>query len=581
MKHFSNYKYPIFSFLFSLFSMLVYSQAFVDINAGVTGVLNGSAAWGDYDNDKDLDLLIAGETGGGSYVTSIYQNNDGNFTNINAGLTGITRGSVCWGDYDNDGDLDILMTGGNAEGRSLIYRNDDGVFTSLQLEMEYFGEFSFASWADYDNDGDLDVFVTGNWSSKLYINEGADIFSDSELAFVMLSSGKSNWGDIDGDGDLDLFLTGDTGGGMKLYLYINEHDSFTETELTGMGLSAGSVEPGDYDSDGDLDILIMGFNDNVEPAANIYRNDGNLIFTNIYTGLSPVAMGRAAWGDMDNDGDLDVAFTGKLAGCGVIVSEIFENEGNDIFNSINSGITDSEYSYLAWGDYDNDTDLDLLLCGDIYNGGAFAKIYRNDISLPNFIPEPPQNLSVDFANEYATLSWDAGSDIQTPAEGLMYNIRIGTEPLNCNLWSPMAYMEDGFRKLPISGNTTLSNSWKVYGLEEGQTYYWSVQTIDNTFAGSEFSEEHSFMVTFTGLNQNTNVQNATSFFPNPATEIIYFKNKFDSNTSIQIYSVTGELVDEVLVTNINSIDISNLKKGVYFLHSQTNGENLITKLVKK
>jgi len=581
MKYLLNYKIPIFSIIFSFLSVLGFSQNFVDINAGIPGVINSSAAWGDYDNDKDLDLLISGETSGGSALVYIYENDNGNFTNINANLSGITRGAAVWGDYDNDGDLDILVTGDNNEMKPFIYRNDDGIFTSLQIFMDYFGEFSHASWADYDNDGDLDVFITGNWNSKLYRNDGSDSFSETQLEFVMISSGKSNWGDIDGDGDLDLFLTGDTGGGMKLYLYINEHGSFTESELSEMGLSAGSVELGDYDSDGDLDIAIMGFNDFVEPATNIYRNDGNLNFSNIYAGITPVAMGRAAWGDMDNDGDLDLAITGKLAGCGVIVSEIFENQGNDIFNSINSGLSNIENSYLAWGDFDNDTDLDLFLCGDLYNGGAISKIYRNDLTETNNPPTPPQNLTVSFDNGYAVLSWDSGSDLQTPTEGLMYNIRIGTEPLSCNLMTPMSFMDDGIRQLPANGNTTLSKFWKVSGLEEGQTYYFSVQTIDNSFAGSEFSEEFNFTYYLTGITDNANKDAVTGFYPNPANDIIYFKNDIDTKTPIQIYSVTGKLVYEIMDIGNNSIDISNLKKGVYFLHSQSNGEILVTKLVKK
>ena len=78
----------------------------------------GTTAWGDYDNDGDLDILLAGYTGSGN-ISTIYTNDgDGTFTELTgAGLTDITAAKVAWGDYDNDSDLDILLTGDTGSGR--------------------------------------------------------------------------------------------------------------------------------------------------------------------------------------------------------------------------------------------------------------------------------------------------------------------------------------------------------------------------------------------------------------------------------------------------------------------------------
>ncbi len=79
-------------------------------------------AWGDYDNDGDLDILLTGSFGGP--VARVYRNTGGAFVDIGAGLTGVQNGSVAWGDYDNDGDLDILLTGLRAGGPvAKVYRN--------------------------------------------------------------------------------------------------------------------------------------------------------------------------------------------------------------------------------------------------------------------------------------------------------------------------------------------------------------------------------------------------------------------------------------------------------------------------
>ena len=134
---------------------------FSDISAGITGVRNGSVAWGDYDNDGDLDILLTGRVG---YVISrVYENNSGTFSDINAGLPGVFRGTATWGDYDNDGDLDILLTGADSGYRNPIarvYENTSGTFSDINAGLigTYNGS---AAWGDYDNDGDLDIVLVG------------------------------------------------------------------------------------------------------------------------------------------------------------------------------------------------------------------------------------------------------------------------------------------------------------------------------------------------------------------------------------------------------------------------------------
>ncbi len=82
----------------------------------LTGVSSGSVAWGDYDNDGDLDILLTGKKGedflgNPLHISKIYRNNGDNTFSQIASLSGVQRSSVAWGDYDNDGDLDILLTG--------------------------------------------------------------------------------------------------------------------------------------------------------------------------------------------------------------------------------------------------------------------------------------------------------------------------------------------------------------------------------------------------------------------------------------------------------------------------------------
>jgi hypothetical protein len=88
-------------------------------------------AVGDYDGDGDLDVLVAGSGSHDSAFTTIYKNTGGTFTDSGIVLLGLSRGSAAWGDYDNDGDFDLMIIGYDPVAqvhRSILYRNDAGTF---------------------------------------------------------------------------------------------------------------------------------------------------------------------------------------------------------------------------------------------------------------------------------------------------------------------------------------------------------------------------------------------------------------------------------------------------------------------
>jgi len=99
---------------------------------------NCSAAWGDYDNDGDLDLLIAGWYGTRPVHAPLPERRHLVLGGRHAaGLARISHGTVAWGDYDGDGDLDILVAGNTQTGRaSYVYRNDGGdAFTDINAGL--------------------------------------------------------------------------------------------------------------------------------------------------------------------------------------------------------------------------------------------------------------------------------------------------------------------------------------------------------------------------------------------------------------------------------------------------------------
>jgi hypothetical protein len=478
---------------------------FSDIGAGLTGVYFSSAAWGDYDSDGDLDALVAGNSGGyGSPSLTLYRNDgSGVFTPAAAGLPGIFEGSVAWGDYDRDGDLDLLLAGDTSTSPpttapiSRIYRNDGGSFnedTTADAALVGVTDSSVA-WGDYDSDGDLDVLLTGlgnsGYTSEIYRNDGG-VFSPISAGLTTVGYGRSAWGDYDKDGDLDILLTGYTGGSEVAEIFANSggvfgKDTTASASLTGVSQDAAAW--GDYDSDGDLDILLAGYTGSGY-LSDVYKNDGSGGFSGIGASLAAFDYGDAAWGDYDSDGYLDIALTGALHPSGSI-SGVYRNLGSDSFAAVGAGLTPANDSSVAWGDYDADGRLDLLLTG--YDGSnGMARIYGNSYPTANTRPSAPGGLKATSAGDKATLSWNAASDGQTPAAGLSYNLRVGTTPGGSDVVSPMA-SSGGFRRLPAIGNAGEHTSFTLANLPNG-TYYWSVQAIDNSFAGSAFASEQSFTV---------------------------------------------------------------------------------------
>ncbi len=469
---------------------------FSDINANLPGIYYSNLAWGDYDNDGKLDILFTGRDSSDNRISKVYRNTGSGFSDIGANLTGVDYGSVAWGDYDHDGKLDILLTGDISPDHPItkVYRNTGSGFSDIGANLS--GVWvSSAAWGDYDNDGKLDILLTGadssgNFISKVYRNTGSG-FSDIGANLPGVVYGSVAWGDYDKDGRLDILLTGvDSSANYITKIYRNTGSGFSDIGANLPGVFHSSVAWGDYDNDGKLDILLTGEDSSGKYISKVYRNTGSS-FSDIGANLTGIALGSVAWGDYNNDGKLDILLTGDDNSANRI-AKVYGNTGNG-FSDIGANLPGIDNSSVAWGDYNNDGKLDILLAGDDGSVNYVTKVYGNLSTTVNTPPTAPSSLGAKVTGDTVTFNWNPASDNQTPTAGLTYNLSVGTTPGGSDVVAPMS-LASGNRQIAQLGNTGSNTSWTLTNLTRGQTYYWSVQAVDNGFAGSSFTSGSSFTV---------------------------------------------------------------------------------------
>jgi len=437
---------------------------FSKVNVLLANANHGSLAWGDYDNDGDVDLLQTGR-GSPGYVAKLYRNDDGLLTDVNAPFIGVEGGAADWGDYDDDGDPDVAVMGFNGstpEGYfAKVYRNDNGSFTDINAALPGTA-YGTIDWGDYDNDSDLDILINGEPVSgritRIYRNDNG-AFTNINASLAGTNYGSAAWGDYDNDGDLDILVTG--GGITNSKVYRNDGGgAFTDINAGLIPTYTGKGIWGDYDNDGDLDILITS------SAIKLYRNDGADTFVDSGAALTGFDDSAAAWGDFDADGKLDLVVGGWNYVDGSRSAIIYRNIGNSNFIPV-AYVYSVGANAAAWGDVDNDGDLDLALSGQDTNGVPLTHFYRNNFLTPSTILPPPTLNFPDTAHPPQSLrpffDWNN-------VPGATYTLQVSADRnfammvINLNL-SPDAY-------IPSSD------------LPHGATLYWRVRANNHSVPGN-------------------------------------------------------------------------------------------------
>jgi hypothetical protein len=366
-----------------------------------------SASLADYDDDGDLDLFFQG----GSGAQQLLRNNligNGSLTYTSASIllpSGLGPSwSAAWGDYDGDRKVDVFVGQSNIGGTGDVLHNNGGTGfsnTSNAVGLNDPGFHQNVAWNDIDNDRDLDLIIAMEGPTEkheIYLQQPSGNFAKvGAIVGFQESPGVKAYGmaigDTDGDGDLDIYIsTCRADNNIRNHFYENQlaqtgvlgFTDIADTNGTQFMTNSYGTEFHDFDDDGDLDLFMVGAD--TQPSK-LWRNDGGNQFTDIDTLTGNALLtdtagdlngGRAV--DYDNDGDLDLFFHDHAARVGSDQArKLYRNDGNWEFTDVTStvGISgDNAGSYdSTWGDIDLDGDQDLIATT---SGSSRERVYLSD-----------------------------------------------------------------------------------------------------------------------------------------------------------------------------------------------------------
>jgi enediyne biosynthesis protein E4 len=340
--------------------------------AGLEGIgYSMGVAAGDYDNDGFVDLYVTGvnrnqlfhNNGDGTFTDATEKARVGGIVPKLGKAWSVAAG---WFDYNNDGLLDLLVvnylnynikTATHCVQQELpaycspvdflgmpniLYRNNgDGTFADVSEQShisQYVGKGMGVAFADYDNDGFTDIFVSNDtFENYLLHNNGdgtfANVATRAGVAYNAYGNAIAGMGadfrDIDNDGRPDIFETAMFGEGFPLYKNLGDGQFQDASGSAGLSaLTSRSTAWGvgifDFDNDGNKDLFTANADilDNSMELAHrpyalpnqVFRNKGKLTFEDLSSkaGTSfsiPAAHRGAAFGDLNNDGKIDVVVT--------------------------------------------------------------------------------------------------------------------------------------------------------------------------------------------------------------------------------------------------------------------------------
>lgn len=512
--------------------------------------------------------------------------------------------NLCAVDMTNDY-LDDLV-GVSASSIIINKQNADGSFTPTVHQVPTIPGGFLPSWSiaagDYNKDGLNDLILGGGSGVTFVTSNATGTGYTTTRPGQYIFSQRTNFIDINNDGHLDAFSCHDVdpnvyylNDGNGGYLY---HQSGIGNAMN-LGISPNGGNYGsiwvDYNNDGHPDLFIAKCGS--VPPDEMHRNNGNGTFTDVSQVLDLYDAGQSwstAWGDFDNDGDMDVMVGSSTSVHKLKRNDFDANNTNEIpFVDVTAGSGfdlngATNVEHVAY-DFDNDGFIDVL--------GGGNKIMFNQGNM-TFVACPYDNLSVGAIGDFNN---DGFLDIQS---GNTLRINSG----NNNNWIKMNLQGVQSNRNGIGARVEIHGAWgiQIRDVRSGEGFKY-MSTLNPHFGIGQASAIEQVIIRWPSgtvdvinnptINQALFVlegasplsvansqQSKFSLYPNPTQDFINLKTA-DSNTaleSITVYDISGKIVIPSMAVNDMKVDVRKLSSGSYImLIKDSDGNSFSQKFIKK
>lgn len=560
---------------------------------------HGNVFTADLDGNDIPEMIVKGRDLGNGWNTEIkYLTSDGfNFT----GATSVDYWAdfgTSWEriiipiDYNADGKIDLLAAA--SWGSRLLTNKGDGTFEQVsndifslpgEIELDNNTELWYTGIvqiADFNNDGYPDILTTKGRPNEdqgqpaIYLNNGGNgSFSEvAESGIQAQRAGTMAIGDINNDGMMDVVVSGwnDTFGNTCTRAYLGKGDgSFSiakneKFDISNRGTQKGHIILADFNNDSMLDLFVTGESSTASWAktSDVYYGNGDGTFSD-----HPVSLGTGIkcsgidWSDLNGDGFVDMVFAGESDNNSY--TQIAVNQGDNTFAVSDLPIRHRAGAVVCLSDINSDNKADLMVMGYNDEGSKHFQVLTNGLSnrFANTAPTAPTNVTANSENGKVTFTWNDGSDKETPAEGLRYNIYIKTKDGKIMTNVPANPATGYVKQSDISASLTTKKY--TVNIPADVIEEWGIQTIDGAKKGSAFQIRKEMG----GVDEITTSNTLKIFLTNSNLHLT-------ETAFVDVYSIDGKKVlSHLMAEGENSL---NLPSGMYIVKAKSERETIVNKI---